>query len=287
MKKIALASIFFGLAVQLTANAAYYGPVVRSSDRGDNRYNQGYYYRGDQSSTYGTPTYYVGTPNVGVYYQGDAYQGQGAYYQSYPDQSYYYQGNERRDYQNPYHENQERSFYNERNSNRSERTENRGRLTADAETGGGYTSQQGSYGTTNRSGTSTYEQGQNYRNFNTPTYTRTYENQNPGYYEVDQNTGYSSARDAYSTDGNVDKNKTYPQDTFATEQDRMLNQKIRDKISNGMFWNSNTDLKLNTVNGVVNVSGPTKSADDQNKILDEIRKVDSVKSVNSQMTIRK
>lgn len=75
----------------------------------------------------------------------------------------------------------------------------------------------------------------------------------------------------------------FPQDTFATPTDKVLNTKIRENTSIGHLWNSYKGVKLNTTNGVVTLEGTVDSIKDQQKLVDAIKKIDGVKTVNSSL----
>ena len=78
----------------------------------------------------------------------------------------------------------------------------------------------------------------------------------------------------------------YPQDRFASDADREINNKIRDKIS-GWFTNEYKNIALNTSNGNVSISGYVDSLDAQKKLTDEVRKIEGVKAVSNNTQVRK
>lgn len=82
-----------------------------------------------------------------------------------------------------------------------------------------------------------------------------------------------------------DSQKYQGNDAAATDSDRLLNQKIRDKLNGGWFSkNFNNSINLKTSNGIVTVTGVLDNSDDISRVLIEIRKIDGVKSVNNQVT---
>lgn len=95
---------------------------------------------------------------------------------------------------------------------------------------------------------------------------------------------YDSSR-SYDSSKNDTSNK-YPQDKYATDSDRLLNSKIRDKIS-GWFSDKYKNITLNTSNGIVTITGYVESQDDLKKLVDEVQKVNGVKSVNNQVQVKK
>lgn len=86
-----------------------------------------------------------------------------------------------------------------------------------------------------------------------------------------------------STDRQAQK---FAQDTFTTSADDQLNKKIRDHVSKGILWDSYTEVILNTANGNVVLMGVVKNANDQDKLVTEIQKVEGVKSVKSELKFK-
>jgi len=81
--------------------------------------------------------------------------------------------------------------------------------------------------------------------------------------------------------------REFPKDMYRSSADDQLNQKIRDKVSRGWLWNSYKEVVLNTSDGVVTLEGTVGTTDDQQKLITEIQKVDGVKSVRSNLNIKK
>lgn len=81
--------------------------------------------------------------------------------------------------------------------------------------------------------------------------------------------------------------KKFSQDIAASDLDRQLNSKIRDKLSNNWVSKNYDHITLKTTNGVVTVTGTVDSQDDIKKINDTIKGIDGVKSVNNQLTAKK
>lgn len=146
---------------------------------------------------------------------------------------------------------------------------------------------------------STYQnpnyQGQDpnyYPNRNSNSYQ--YENQGSRgpYYQYQNNSPRSYTSDAYDANGNKvtvvsdSKDRPFAQDTAATAADAQLNKRIRDKISKGWLWDSYKEVILNTANGVVTLNGTVDSVDDQKKLVNEIPKIEGVRSVISQLRIK-
>jgi osmotically-inducible protein OsmY len=80
--------------------------------------------------------------------------------------------------------------------------------------------------------------------------------------------------------------KQFPQDTYLVSADNQLNKKIRDNVSKGWLWNSYKEVRLNTSNGVVTLEGTVDSLKDQDKLINEIQKVEGVKAVKSALTVK-
>jgi len=81
-----------------------------------------------------------------------------------------------------------------------------------------------------------------------------------------------------------DQTSKYPQDTAASPADLQLNYKIRDQIS-GWLWDSYKDISLNTTNGDVELRGQIDNLKDEQKLVQDIQKVEGVKSVKSALKI--
>lgn len=81
--------------------------------------------------------------------------------------------------------------------------------------------------------------------------------------------------------------KKYPKDTAATSADEQLNIKIRDKVSNGILWDSYKEVSLNTANGVVTLAGFISTPEEQQKLMNQIQKIEGVKSVKSSLQFKK
>lgn len=82
------------------------------------------------------------------------------------------------------------------------------------------------------------------------------------------------------------KEKTHPQDTAATDSDKTINAKIRDKLSGGWFATGYETIIIRTANGVVTITGTVDKFEDLDKINSEIKKIDGVKSVNNQLKVK-
>ena len=78
----------------------------------------------------------------------------------------------------------------------------------------------------------------------------------------------------------------YSRDTFNTSSDEQLNKKIRESVSKGILWDSYKEVFLNTNNGVVTLRGTVETSADQQKLINDIKKIEGVKSVQSDLKIK-
>lgn len=104
------------------------------------------------------------------------------------------------------------------------------------------------------------------------------------------NNQISIAKDnanGYSDSQLQNSEKKYPQDTAATDQDRQLNAKIRDKLSGGWFTKGFDALILRTNNGFVVITGTVDQPQDVQKVNDQLKDVDGVKSIDNRVTSRR
>jgi osmotically-inducible protein OsmY len=92
-------------------------------------------------------------------------------------------------------------------------------------------------------------------------------------------------RDSSYRDGDTSKDK-FSQDKGTTPADQQLNKKIRDNVSKGYVWDSYEAVILNTSNGAVVLEGSIKNLDQQQKLIDEIQKVEGVKTVKSNLRVK-
>lgn len=99
------------------------------------------------------------------------------------------------------------------------------------------------------------------------------------------NTNRATSAENERTRNQYNENK-FPQDFGATDTDRQLNTKIRNKISNNWFSKNYESVILRTTNGVVIISGPVDDFEDVQRITDTVKKVEGVKSINNQMSVK-
>ena len=89
--------------------------------------------------------------------------------------------------------------------------------------------------------------------------------------------------DRYSDSDSRDYDKKYSQDYAATQQDRVINSKIRNKLGNGWFSKGYEGIVLKTTNGTVLIMGTVDKSDDLEKINEDIKAIEGVKAVNNQI----
>lgn len=80
--------------------------------------------------------------------------------------------------------------------------------------------------------------------------------------------------------------KTHPQDFAATESDKQINNRIRDQLKGGWFSKGYETLVIRTTNGMVIITGSVDKFDDIEKINSEVKKINGVRSVNNQLSVK-
>lgn len=113
-----------------------------------------------------------------------------------------------------------------------------------------------------------------------------------GYVQMNQNNPAPSTMmmNRTATAPAAEKNNAaskYPQDSAATAEDRDLNAKIRERIKGGWFSKEYDTLILRTSNGIVVISGTVDTDEDAQKVHDQVKKVEGVRSVNNQIAVKK
>ena len=86
-----------------------------------------------------------------------------------------------------------------------------------------------------------------------------------------------------SSDSTAGKN--FPQDTAASNEDRQINNKIRERLSNGWFSKTYDTLVIRTNNGVVTITGTVERQDDVQNVGDQVKGIAGVRSVNNQLRV--
>lgn len=89
----------------------------------------------------------------------------------------------------------------------------------------------------------------------------------------------------YSESQLQNSEKQFPQDYAATNSDRQLNVKIRDKLNGN--WFSNATIVIKTANGIVTLSGTVDKFEDIQKINDQIKNIDGIRSLINQLSIKR
>lgn len=90
----------------------------------------------------------------------------------------------------------------------------------------------------------------------------------------------------YSDSELQDSEKKYPQDMASSQQDRQLNARIRHKLSSGWFSKGYETLVIRTNNGFVIISGTVDKPEDVQKITDQVKNIEGVRSLNHQLTVK-
>lgn len=91
---------------------------------------------------------------------------------------------------------------------------------------------------------------------------------------------------AYSPSQLQDLAKKYPQDVATSAQDRQLNAKIRDKLSNNWMSKNYETLVIKTANGIVIISGTVDKPEDVQDVNDQVKNVEGVQSVTNQLNVK-
>lgn len=104
---------------------------------------------------------------------------------------------------------------------------------------------------------------------------------------VGRKSTYNSQSNRNYVADNTASDTKYSQDTAATDADRNINKKIREKLGDGWFTKGYKNIQLNTSNGNVTVTGFVNKDSDVQYITDEIKKIDGVKAVNNQITVNR
>lgn len=107
------------------------------------------------------------------------------------------------------------------------------------------------------------------------------------------NRAISQSNDATDTRNDTRNNNNtqiatdskFPQDRAASDNDRQINDKIRDKIT-GWFTNHYKNIALITSNGIVTINGYVNNNDDLGTLVVDIKKVDGVKAVNNNVQVK-
>lgn len=75
-------------------------------------------------------------------------------------------------------------------------------------------------------------------------------------------------------------------DTFNSDADRALGQRIRDAIKGGWFSKGYEQVSLDVNNGIVTLKGFVISLDDKKKVENAVKDVNGVNNVNNQLTVQ-
>ena len=110
----------------------------------------------------------------------------------------------------------------------------------------------------------------------------------PGVRQVNnQITVVDKKTNDYSESQLQSSEKKFPEDYAASSQDRQINAKIRDKLSGGWFSRGNETLMIRTTNGVVTIVGTVDKPEDAQKINDDLKNIDGIRSINNQLAVKR
>lgn len=210
---------------------------------------------------------------LGHYGQASDGYNQGGYNQGGYNQSPYNQSNDYYNQSNPNNQsndyynqsNQSSDYYNQNNRNSSQPYNNRSQNSNSYDQNSQYNNSSNFNGSQN--GGSSYGNGSSYSS-------RPYLSQ----------ADYSTQRSTDTKDQTYSE-KNYPQDSYSSEMDRQINGKIRKAIT-GWVTDSYKNIALSTNNGVVTLSGYVANIDDTTKLVNEIRKIDGVRSVTNNVQVK-
>jgi osmotically-inducible protein OsmY len=113
-----------------------------------------------------------------------------------------------------------------------------------------------------------------------------------GVRQINNQVVVTGAKTAWNEQSAADKPKMredqqkYPNDYAATDADRQLNVKIRDKLAGGWFTKGYDALILRTSNGILIITGAVDSPDDIKKINEQLKGVEGLRSVSNQAMVK-
>jgi osmotically-inducible protein OsmY len=121
-------------------------------------------------------------------------------------------------------------------------------------------------------------------------YAGNYQNQNPSSYYQYQTNGsyyqYQGQGPASSYVADVSDPSDDNTDENSSVSDQELTKKIHDKLSSGLFSQGYNQVNIQVNNGNVTLQGTVKTWDDKRKIEKEIRNLDGVKSLSSEIQVQ-
>ena len=279
MKKV-FTLIALGSVAIASANQ-YYQPSGNGMNSCPTCNNGGGYYQGQPSNGGG---YYQNQPNSGGgYYQG---QSNGNYYQQNQNSRGYYQRDGQNYQQNsPQQGNQSYDRIQQKNPSRTTSDQEIKKKIQDTLSSGWFSK-----------GFQNVSADVNNGNVNLSGSVDTMENRNKieesvrkidGVKQVNNQISIvkEKADDAYSDTKLQDSEKKFPLDVASNAQDRQINAKIRNRLSDGWFSKGYETIVIRTNNGVVIISGTVDKSEDIQKINDEVKAIDGVKSVINQIAV--
>jgi len=96
----------------------------------------------------------------------------------------------------------------------------------------------------------------------------------------------ADTKKAYTDSQLQESEKKFPRDIASTSSDRQINAKIRERLNGSYFSKGFEMLVVKTANGVVIISGTVNKSDDIQKINDQLKGIEGVKSVNNQLSVQ-
>lgn len=81
--------------------------------------------------------------------------------------------------------------------------------------------------------------------------------------------------------------KEYPQDSAATEKDKILNAKIREKLASWISSKNVDAMMIRTNNGTVLIIGTVDKPEDVEKANYQLKDIEGIKSVDNQLKVKK
>lgn len=104
----------------------------------------------------------------------------------------------------------------------------------------------------------------------------------------DDDRNYQKDNHGYSRDDQHkdSEHRDFAQDRGSTQNDKQLNDRIRDKVSRGWLYDSYKDVILKTDNGYVVLEGLVETKKEENDLLHAVQKIDGVKGVTSNLRVR-
>lgn len=111
-----------------------------------------------------------------------------------------------------------------------------------------------------------------------------------GVKHVNSQIGVMVARPApteTSRDAEAKANSKFANDFAATDSDKKINAKVREKLSGGWFRKGYDALIIRTNNGLVVITGNVETQDEATKLPEYLKGIEGIKKVNVQVAVKK